>query len=120
VKVTVHNFSSVFSGKKSNVYLCALDILKAFDRLNHYSIFQCLIERGFPVQLVDVFCSRFRNMLSCVKWRNSESVYFNVLSGCPEGSILGPKCFNIVMDKLLIKLEKSGLGCYAGNVFAGA
>ncbi len=109
-----------FREKNSNVYLCALDISKAFDRLNHYSIFQCLIERGLPVQLVDVFCGWFRNMLSCVKWGSSESVYFNVLSGCPQGSILGPKFFNMVMDKLLVSLEKSGLGCYVGNSFAGA
>ena len=58
-------------------------------------------------------------MISCVKWGNSESVYFNVLSGCPEESILGPKLFNTVMDKLLLELEKSGLGCYVDNSFAG-
>ena len=56
-----------FREKNSNVYLCSLDISKACDRLNLYSIFQCLIERGFPVQLVDIFCSWFRNMTSCVK-----------------------------------------------------
>ena len=32
-----------FREKNSNVYLCALDMSKAFDRLNHFSIFQCLI-----------------------------------------------------------------------------
>ena len=82
-----------FREKNSNAYLYALDISKAFDRLNHYSISQYLIERGFPVQLVDIFCSWFRNMISCVKWDNCESVYFSVLSGCPKGSILGPKFF---------------------------
>ena len=51
-----------FREKNSNVYLCTLDILKAFDCLNHYSIFQCLIECGCPVKLVDIFCSWFRNI----------------------------------------------------------
>ena len=97
-----------------------MDITKAFDRLNHYTIFQCLLERGFPVQLVNVFSSWYRNMLACVKWGNVRSDYFNVLSGCPEGSVLGPKLFNLVMDKLLLELEKSGLGCHVGQCFAGA
>ena len=90
---TFNSYVQYFREKNSNVFLCALDISKAFDRLNHYSIFQCLIERGFPVQLVDIFCSCLRNMISCVKWDNSESIYFRVLSGCPERSILGPEFF---------------------------
>ena len=71
------------------------------------------------LQLVDIFYSWFRNMTSYVKWTNCESVYFSVLLVCPEESILRPKFFNMVMDKLLLELEKSGLGCYVGNSFAG-
>jgi hypothetical protein len=100
--------------------LSALDVSKAFDRLNHFSLLQCLIERGFPVQIVNVFCSWFRNMRSCVKWSNDKSQMFSVMSGCPEGSILGPKFFNLVMDKLLLCLHDSKLGCYVGQCFAGA
>ena len=57
-------------------------------------------------------------MISCVKWGNSEYVYFSVLLGCPVGGTFGPKFFNMVMDKLLFELEKSGLGCYVDNSFA--
>ena len=81
VNFTFNSTVQYFREKNSNVYFCALDISKAFDRLTHYSIIHCLIKRGFPVHLVDIFCSWFRNVISCVKWGNSESVYFSVLSG---------------------------------------
>ena len=50
-----NNTVKYFREKNSNVYICVLDITKAFDRLNHFSIFQCLLERGLPTQLVELF-----------------------------------------------------------------
>ena len=57
-------------------------------------------------------------MHSYVKWEGKESEFFYVLSACSEGSILGPKVFSIVMDKLLLDLEHSRLGCHIGQCFA--
>ena len=50
-----NNSFRYFREKNCNVYKCALDITQAFDRLNHFSIFQCLLERGLPTQLVELF-----------------------------------------------------------------
>ena len=55
-----------------------------------------------------------------MKWEGKESEFFDVLSGCPKGSILGPKFFSIVMDKLLLHLEHSELDCRIGRFFAGS
>ena len=59
-------------------------------------------------------------MHSYVKWEDKESEFFDVSSGCPEGSILEPKFFSIVMDKLLLDLEHSGLDRRIGQCFAGS
>jgi hypothetical protein len=119
----VYMFTSTvkyFIERNSNVYICALDASKAFDRVNHYFLLTCLIERGVPKCIVDVLYAWFRNMNACVKWNGSFSSFFNVLSGVPEGSLLGPRLYNIVMDKLLVMLENSGLGCHIAGLFAGA
>ena len=59
-------------------------------------------------------------MKSSVSWGNECSQFSNVLSGIQQGSLLGPKFFNLVMDKLLELLENNKLGCHVGGEFAGA
>ena len=100
--------------------MSALDVFKAFDRVNHFSVTKCLLERGFPSQLVNVFLIWFRNMRACVKWGCNNFVYFDIKSGCPEGSILGLKLFNLVVNELLKRLEEVHFGCRVGSCFAGA
>ena len=56
-------------------------------------------------------------MKACVK--GDLSAYFSINSGVPDGSLLGPRLYNIVMDKLLFLLQNSGLGCQIENLFAG-
>ena len=38
----------------SNVYSCFLDASKAFDRVNHYVLFEKLIKRGIPLYIVRI------------------------------------------------------------------
>ena len=70
-----NNTVRYFRDKNSNVYIYALDITKAFDRLNHFNLFQCLLERGLPTQLVELFFCWYRNMHACVKWQGKKSEF---------------------------------------------
>ena len=88
------NTVKYFRDRHSNVFLSELDVTKAFDRLNHFSVMKCLLERGFPNQVVNVFLIWFKNMRACIKWGCNKSVYFDIKSDCPEGNILGQKFFN--------------------------
>ncbi len=102
------------------MYFCALDAIKAFDRVNHFFLFKCMVERGFPTGLVNVFKSWFRNMRSCVLWDSTKSEYFDIKSGVPQGSILSGRFFNMLLDELLRLLNLSGLGCFINSNYAGA
>ena len=108
-----------FRDRRSNVYIAALDATKAFDRVNHFSLMSCLLERGLPVKLVNVLYFWYRNLKACVSWKGNRSNFFAVQSGVPQGSVLGPKFFNLIIDKLLERVESSNLGCYISKKFAG-
>ena len=59
-------------------------------------------------------------MKSCIFRRNSISEFFSIKSGFPQGAVFWTKFFNLVIDKLIVNLERICLGCFVGNCFAGA
>ena len=109
-----------FNDRGSDVYFACLDAVKAIDRVNHYFLLSSMIEKGLPVKLVDIFKAWFLNLKASVLWNNAFSESFDVKSGVLQGSLLGPKFYNLITDKLLIILENTKLGCYIGNAFVGA
>ena len=49
------------------------------------------------------------------------SVKFSIVNGVIQGAVLSPSLFSLYINKLLIPLEKCGLGCYVSNyVFSAA
>ena len=51
---TVKSVVDYFTNGDSVVNLCALDISKAFEKVNHYALFIKLMEREIPVSLLRV------------------------------------------------------------------
>ena len=58
---------------------------------------------------------------SCkVRWNQSYSDSFSIVNGVRQGAVLSPSLFSLYIDKLLLDLQSSGLGCHVGNYFYGA
>ena len=93
----------------SPVYSCFLDASKAFDRINHWSLFKKLIDRGFPGYIVRILTRWYRTQSFCAKWGNAKSSPFLVNNGVRQGSVLSPLLFNIYMDQLSINLKQCWL-----------
>ena len=60
----------------STVSVCALDLSKAFDRMNHYALIAKLMKRNFPVQIMAILETWFTVTITCVKWKNCFSTFF--------------------------------------------
>ena len=101
--------------KQSSVYLCFLDASKAFDRVNHFKLFQKLINRGVPGYLVRVLAFWYSNQSMSVKWGSAMSAGFKVSNGVRQGGILSPYLFNIYMDDLSLILGTKYAGCRIAN-----
>jgi hypothetical protein len=49
---TLRQTVDYFTSRGSNVYLASLDASKAFDRVNHFKLYTCLINAGLPMCLL--------------------------------------------------------------------
>jgi len=85
-------------GSTANIY--ALDISKAFDKVNHYALLLKPMDRFFPTVMLNLFESCPNNCFSYVKCRNSWSGRFNLDFGVRQGSVPAPILFAVYIHDI--------------------
>ena len=113
---TVKSIIQYYNYHSSPVYNCFLDASKAFDRINHWTMFKQLILRNVLNILNHILCFWYRFHQLCILWGNTRSSIFTISNGVRQGGILSPKLFSINMDDLSKLLIISGIGCFIDNV----
>ena len=104
---------------ESTVNLCTMDISKAFDKLNQHCLLLKLAKRRIPINFLLILELWFTNIFAKVKWGNSVSRFFRLISGIRQGGILSPIFFAIYIDNIVSEIARSNLGCYIKGFFAG-
>ena len=87
-----------FNANISTVYVAALDISKAYDKVNHYKLFSSLISAGLPKWFNDLLLCWYEKLVVTVRWNGCFSYEFCVQSGVRQGSSLSPSIFNVLID----------------------
>jgi len=95
----------------STVSLCALDLRKAFDKVNHHGLYLKLMKRSIPNNLLSVLEHWYEMCTTCVKWGNVCSGFFKLRCGVRQGGVLSPYLFACYVDDIIYLLQSSGLGC---------
>jgi hypothetical protein len=93
-----------------------MDASKAFGRINHFHLFDKLLQRGMPVAIVRLLYTWYATQTYVIKWCNILSQPFTVSNGVRQGGILSPVLFNVYNDELSFKLSQCKVGCHVENV----
>ena len=113
---TVKSVIKYYNLHNSPVYTCFLDASKAYDRVNHRTLFRKLLNRSVHILIVRMLMYWYTKQELCIRWGAEMSPYFTIFNGVRQGGILSPSLFAVYMDDLSSLLNISRIGCHIDDV----
>ena len=107
---TLKKFIDYYKQRGTTIFVTFLDASKAFDKIDFWLLIQKLITKDFPVFIIKVLAYWYCHQEMHVRWGSTSTSSFHLLSGVKQGGILSPMLFNVYMDQLSIRLNRSGIG----------
>ena len=80
--------------RKKTLYVCYIDLTKAFDYLNRHALILKLQQRNVDGKFINTIKSMFLKSSSRVKWNGKISKPIKNRYGVMQGGVLSPKLFN--------------------------
>ena len=96
------------------LWVAAIDFKKAFDTVEHPSLWDALQEQGVPLQYVTILRKLYDGQTGRVV-ANGESRPFSITRGTKQGDPISPHLFNSVLEKAMTGLKATWLKRGWGN-----
>ena len=100
---------------KKYVGAVLMDLSKAFDCVPHDLLIAKMHAYGFAENTLLLFFSYLKNRKQGVKVNSNIANFLTMISGVPQGSILGPTLFNLFINDIILFMKKSELSNYADD-----
>jgi len=96
----------ILRNKAAYVYnLCAIDLSKAFDKVNHHALYLKLMKSKLSYILEQWFLTGS----TCVRWSSFVSDFFELRCGVRQGGVLSPYLFAVCIDNVFECVSDCGL-----------
>lgn len=86
--------------KRRNLYVCLLDVSKAFDSVPHQSIERALRRNNAPQMIIDIINDQYSGTFTSISYHDRSSTKVEILRGVKQGDPLSSLLFNMVIDEL--------------------
>ena len=107
VSCLIINICDWYKSIKKGVYLCFIDMAKAFDPVNREFLFYKLYICNFSKKIINLIKSLYFENEACIRTKDGYTKAFPIYTGTRQGCNLSPYLFNIFMNDLPKYLEEN-------------
>ena len=92
-------FIEFYRSRNTSVFVTFLDASKAYDKIDHWQLFNKLLNIHVPVFIISILVFWYSRQEMFIRWGNSCSTKFRVTNGVKQGGILSPALFNVYYEQ---------------------
>ena len=100
---------------RKDIYICFIDYAKAFDKVKHSKMIECLSEIGINDKDLQIITKLYWEQTAIVRTENGVTKEFQTKQGVGQGCVLSPSLFNLYTEKIFREIEEMN-GVNVGGV----
>ena len=104
----------------SEVFVCLMDMTKAFDMVQHSILFKKLLKCGLPPIFARLILYMYIYQKANVRWAGKLSEFFSMAHGVKQGAVLSAILYCFYTNELFQLLRSQKVGCWIQRKFTGA
>ena len=107
VKETILNYNK----GNTNVHAAAIDLTKAYDRVNHDLLIEKLLAVDTPILIVKILQYMLENTYVNVSINGYSGEIFRVKNGVRQGGCISSLLYSFYLNQVLLDVKNTGIGC---------
>ena len=103
----------------SEVFMCTMDMTKAFDMTVHSKLFSKMFQAGLSAVFLRILIFIYSEQFANVRWNGEVSSVFTMHNGVRQGAVLSALVYCFYCEQLFNLLERKRSGCWVNGLYLG-